>query len=79
MELNRSYPQLEKELIAECLDVANTGREVDPLERMMIFLVIIQASVQGLSLRTWVTRNCLGWGEIRDVVHSPLVVASPGA
>lgn len=41
--------QLEKELIAECLDVANTGKEVHPLGWMMIFLVIIQASVQGLS------------------------------
>lgn len=29
--------QLEKELIAECLDVANTGKEVHPLGWMMIF------------------------------------------
>lgn len=44
MELNRSYSQLEKELIAECLDVANAGREGHSLERVMGFLVIIQAS-----------------------------------
>lgn len=41
--------QLEKELTAECLDVANTGREFHPLGWVMIFLVIIQAPVQGLS------------------------------
>lgn len=48
MELNRSYSQLEKELIAKCLDVAHTGREVRPLGRMMIFLAIVQAPVQDL-------------------------------
>lgn len=36
-EPNRSDSQLEKELIAQRLDVANTGGEVHPPERMMIF------------------------------------------
>lgn len=36
-EPNGSDSQLEKELIAQCLDIANTEGEVHPLERMMIF------------------------------------------
>jgi len=38
-----------KRAYCQTLDVANTGREVHPLGRRMIFLVIVQASVQGLS------------------------------
>lgn len=72
MELNRSYFQLEKELIAECLDVASTRREVRPLESMISFGYhsgLSPRSFSVISLHTWVMCNCLG-SETRHVVHS---------
>lgn len=78
---NRSYSSWKRSLLLNALMLLIHGRELHPLGWMMVFLVIIQVSVQGLSQ----SFPCLcGWcatiwgAQVRHGVHFLLLVVSTG-